>query len=208
MTHQHVWFRMCMAAKLALVGAVAAGFMALASPGQAVTLNDTLADGPISTSVPVGSFGIGDVLISHRTWSNAFAGQSLDISYTFTADGNASTSSTATALNADPPTQGNFGIANLVLTWIEDATSLVLSSQQFTDANGVLNTSVILAQVLNNAQDYTLRLTGTLLGEGGGYIARVEAVPLPAGLLLFLSGLAGIGFLGRYKARRSEPAAA
>jgi hypothetical protein len=33
-------------------------------------------------------------------------------------------------------------------------------------------------------------------------------IPLPAGLLLFLSGLAGVGFLGRYKARRRETAAA
>ena len=33
-------------------------------------------------------------------------------------------------------------------------------------------------------------------------------VPLPAGLLLFLSGLFGIGFLGRYKVRRGEPASA
>jgi hypothetical protein len=30
-------------------------------------------------------------------------------------------------------------------------------------------------------------------------------VPLPAGLLLFLTGLAGVGFLGRYKAKRREP---
>jgi hypothetical protein len=196
------------AAKVALVGVVAAGFMALSSPVHAATINDTLAEGPVSTNVLVGSFGIGDVLISHRSWSDAFAGQSLDISYLFTASGNSGTSSTATSLNADPPNQGDFGIANLVLTWIDDATNAILSSQQFTDANGVLNTSVILAQVLTNTKDYTLRLTGTLLGDGGGYIARVEAIPLPAGLLLFLSGLAGIGFLGRYKAKRSEPAAA
>lgn len=32
----------------------------------------------------------------------------------------------------------------------------------------------------------------------------IDPIPLPAGLLLFLSGLAGIGFLGRFKARRSE----
>ena len=151
---------------------------------------------------------LGLVRTGDRTWSDGFAGQALDISYLFTASGSSGTSSTATALNADPLSQGDFGIANLVLTWIDDATNAILSSQQFTDASGVLDTSVILAQVLTNAQDYTLQLTGTLLGEGGGYIARVEAIPLPAGFLLFLSGLAGIGFLGRYKARRKEPAAA
>jgi hypothetical protein len=30
-------------------------------------------------------------------------------------------------------------------------------------------------------------------------------IPLPAGLILFLTGLAGVGFLGRYKAKRREP---
>ena len=35
-----------------------------------------------------------------------------------------------------------------------------------------------------------------------------QHIPLPAGLLLFLSGLAGIGVLGRYKAKQSAPAAA
>ena len=33
-------------------------------------------------------------------------------------------------------------------------------------------------------------------------------IPLPAGLVLFLSGLAGVGFLGRYKAKRQELKAA
>jgi hypothetical protein len=47
--------------------------------------------------------------------------------------------------------------------------------------------------------------------EGGGLsgalgFGTTSVVPLPAGLLLFLTGLAGIGFLGRYKAkRRREP---
>lgn len=35
----------------------------------------------------------------------------------------------------------------------------------------------------------------------------INPIPLPAGLVLFLSGLAGVGFLGRYKAKRRELAA-
>ena len=46
-------------------------------------------------------------------------------------------------------------------------------------------------------------------GQSDGFINNpLDPVPLPAGLLLFLSGLAGIGFLGRFKATRSEPATA
>ncbi len=46
------------------------------------------------------------------------------------------------------------------------------------------------------------------LWAGVSNIYAFNVIPLPAGLLLFLSGLAGIGFLGRYKAKRSEPAEA
>ena len=206
MMYQRKWFRVPDFLKLALASAVVSGLVAFANPVHAATINDIDTNGAVTDSVGVGAFGIGDILISHRSWDSAFAGDSLDITYVFTASGDSSTASTATALNPTPPTQGNFGIANLILTWA-DGTG-ILSSQQFTDANGVLNTSVVLTQVLTDTKNFTLQLTGTLLEAGGGYIVRVEAIPLPAGLLLFLSGLAGIGFLGRYKARRQEPAVA
>ena len=46
-------------------------------------------------------------------------------------------------------------------------------------------------------------------GQRSGWIpGDPQVIPLPAGLVLFLSGLAGIGFLGRYKAARREAAAA
>lgn len=50
---------------------------------------------------------------------------------------------------------------------------------------------------------------GATSGAGPDIDFRIEAtsvVPLPAGLLLFLTGLAGVGFLGRYKSRQAEPA--
>jgi len=46
------------------------------------------------------------------------------------------------------------------------------------------------------------------LWAGVSNIYAFNVIPLPAGFLLFLSGLAGIGFLGRYKAKRSAPAEA
>lgn len=44
-------------------------------------------------------------------------------------------------------------------------------------------------------------------GESAQFVNSPTPIPLPTGLVLFLSGLAGIGFLGRYKARRRELAA-
>jgi hypothetical protein len=204
MTYQNKWLRVVDSLKLALAGAVMAGFVAFSTQVHAATINDTDSNGLTTDTLNVGLFGIGDTFISHRTWDNAFSGQSLDITFLFTASGDSSTNSTATTLNANPPEQGNYGIANLVLTWADGGG--ILSSEQFTDANGVLNTSLILTQVLTDTKNFTLQLTGTLLDRGGGFIVRVEAIPLPAGLLLFLSGLAGIGFLGRYKAKRREAA--
>ena len=206
MTFQSKWHHVFGSLKLALAGTVVAGLVAFAIPAHATTINDTAADGLTTDTRNVGLFGVGDILISHRSWDDAFAGQNLDVTYLFTASGDSSTNSTATTLNSNPPATGNYGIANLVLTWADG--DGFLSSQQFTDAAGVLDDTVILSQILTDNKFFTLRLTGTLLDLGGGYIVRVEAIPLPAGLLLFLSGLAGIGFLGRYKARRREPAAA
>jgi hypothetical protein len=204
MSYQSEWIQVPGFLKLALASAVLTGLVAFATPVHAVTINDNDSNGLVADVLNVGAFGIGDFLISHRSWDDTFAGDILDITYIFTASGDSSTRSTATALNPNPPAQGNFGIANLILTWADGGG--ILSSQQFTDANGVLDTSLILTQVLTDTKNFTLQLTGTLLNAGGGFIVRVEAIPLPAGLLLFLSGLAGIGFLGRYKARRHEPA--
>lgn len=203
MTYQSKWLQVKASLKLAFAGAVVAGLVAVAPPAHAITIDE---------DVDVGSFGVGDVYIDDRSWNSTFGNDILDITYNFTASGDSSTNSTATSLNPDPTieVQSGYGIANLILTWLDGAGD-ILSQQQFTNANGVLNTSVALTQVLTNTKNFSLQLTGTLLEQGGGYITRVSAVapiPLPAGLLLFLSGLAGVGFLGRYKAKRHEPAVA
>jgi hypothetical protein len=44
-----------------------------------------------------------------------------------------------------------------------------------------------------------------LSGDSDAFINNPPPpIPLPAGLVLFLSGLAGVGFLGRYKSKRQE----
>jgi hypothetical protein len=46
---------------------------------------------------------------------------------------------------------------------------------------------------------------GKITGPHIDFLVEASVVPLPAALVLFLSGLAGIGFLGRYNAKRREP---
>jgi len=46
-------------------------------------------------------------------------------------------------------------------------------------------------------QTISLAVTGDVLQEGATYGVRIAAVPVPAPLLLFISALLGLGFLGR-----------
>ena len=61
-----------------------------------------------------------------------------------------------------------------------------------------LNACLALALVID---------TGTFLGDNLSHLTFYDTpstVPLPAGLLLFMTGLAGVGFLGRYKTKRRK----
>jgi hypothetical protein len=78
----------------------------------------------------------------------------------------------------------------------------VILAEAFTDFDSVI------AALLSGDLRIGLHVQGLLGGGSQSYISTPTPVPLPAGLLLFLSGLAGVGFLGRYKARRRETAAA
>lgn len=73
--------------------------------------------------------------------------------------------------------------------------------------NGKSFADTILALI---SGELRIGLHVTSIGALGGSESYVNnpppAIPLPAGLVLFLSGLAGIGVLGRYKAMRPEQA--
>jgi hypothetical protein len=112
---------------------------------------------------------------------------------------------TAIALNSNPPQQGGFGIANLTITWLNGVTQF--AQLVVTDAAGVvINTSAKLLFALTGPNnDLHVKVTGTGLGSGGGYILNVSTVPLPPALLLFGSGLLGLTLLGRRRRRSSGP---
>lgn len=48
-------------------------------------------------------------------------------------------------------------------------------------------------------QDIALNVTGEALADGATYGVRISAVPLPAPLVLLVTALVGMGFLGRRK---------
>ena len=69
--------------------------------------------------------------------------------------------------------------------------------------NGVLSPAILLASLVPS-DDFSVRLTGFRLANGGSYSAVFDAsTPLPPALLLFGTALAGMGFLGRRR-RKSE----
>jgi hypothetical protein len=79
---------------------------------------------------------------------------------------------------------------------------LLILATAFTDFNS------IIAGLMSGDLRIGLHVQALSDGASETYINTPTPIPLPAGLLLFLSGLAGVGFLGRYKARRRETAAA
>jgi hypothetical protein len=95
--------------------------------------------------------------------------------------------------DSDPPVEPN---------GINPGEWLLILATAFTDFNS------IIAALMSGDLRIGLHVIGLSDGQSETYITNPTPVPLPAGLLLFLSGLAGVGFLGRYKARRQEPAVA
>jgi hypothetical protein len=96
------------------------------------------------------------------------------------------------ASTLNPDGKNSLGIGDLKFKWTAFPTTV-----QFTDAAGLLNTSLTLAATLLPATTYHLIVTGTALANGGSYYFSVAATPLPAALVLFGSGLVGLGLLGR-----------
>jgi len=132
------------------------------------------------------------------------AGVDINNQYNFTSSG-LSTTTTAVALNSNPPAQGgNFGIKNLHIEWFDSANA-TLGGLDITDSLGVvIDASAFLSVSLPPAVlAYHLLVTGKSL-VGGSYILNVSVpgdrqsdLPLPPALLLFGSALLGLTALGR-----------
>ena len=105
---------------------------------------------------------------------------------------------TSFSADSDPPVAPN-GV-NSSTEWLTIVFNLV-AGMTFTDTIAALISGELRLGM-------HVQAIGTS-GDSDGFINNpLDPVPLPAGLLLFLSGLAGIGSLGRFKAKRSEAATA
>jgi len=124
------------------------------------------------------------------------AGAQFDNYYAFTTTVSLGTITTSSVLEADPVSNGPFGVAGLTIEWLG-----LGSSAAFTDSNGVLNSTARLVAALTSGGPYILHVFGTALADGGLYSLRLTTstsespspVPLPPTILLLgtvLSGLA------------------
>ena len=195
MSCETIWRRLCVGAKLGLGAAVMAGFVALSTPAQAVTING-FGMAPNSTAL----LSIGDVFAAEVRGDAIDGAGSFFLG--FTATSNLVTVETNTLNPLD-------GFVDPFIQWntAADGSGTTLASLDGATLNGGGLTTLVL-NILAGDTRYLIVSWADITENLSNWDVRVEAVPLPAGLLLFLSGLAGIGFLGRYKAKRREPAVA
>lgn len=124
--------------------------------------------------------------------------------------------STATALDIDPPAQGSdFGVANLTLTWMTGGLAPIASYVVTDNFGSIIDATASLALTLFAPGPYYLSVMGTALANGGDFSillrtgpARAVETPLPPAVILFGSALVGLMMLKRRRSRRATEFAA
>jgi hypothetical protein len=198
MTHLTNLRQIYAGARLGLGAAIIAGIMAVSGHGQAATITGSLAGAQ-------GGAPIIDLLGGPYDFNAGFTGADPAGSFTFNFQ---NTSGSALVLSLVNATIGQS--ASLFFTGGVQTTFGALlhnTAEKALDAfslQALLNPGDLIALVFN----YGDPVSPNQAGPDIDFNIEASVVPLPAGLLLFLSGLFGIGFLGRYKVRRGEPAAA
>lgn len=98
----------------------------------------------------------------------------------------------------------DIGIADLTFTVHDETNGTVLNETALTGSDGFAFAGFESGFNFNGVWpapiDLTLSVSGTALAKGGSYAATlspVTAIPLPAPVVLFVSALVGLGFLGR-----------
>ncbi|RVU34096.1 hypothetical protein EOI86_23560 [Hwanghaeella grinnelliae] len=93
------------------------------------------------------------------------------------------------------------GIRDLTFTIFDVTNGNTLSDVTLTDANGFalpgFEGGFNFVGTWPAPIDLTLTISGTALAIDGSYSATLRPIPLPAPLVLFVSALVGLGFLGR-----------
>lgn len=221
----------CVAFAFASTSGLAFGSTITVSPGNPITRTNSYTNTSANTVVP-GNATINDVTANPAggyTYSNGFGAPQTPITgtsgtysfyddYVFSILGSQADSITSTINLAS----GGFNIdlKNLdvqLFNFSNSNTLPYLSGNGMGDADGVTSvkisaggtgtTEVLRTTSPLNAGTYVLQVRGLVDGSNGGTYTgslNIAPVPLPAAGLLLLSGLAGLGFMGR---RRRESVA-
>jgi hypothetical protein len=164
----------------------------LISPGNSYTLN------------PAGSFYNAQV-------TSTAAGPITDF-YTFTVTQDEEVTAQLSVVFAPPQTTDGVtsGIDNAEVAWFKGA--IAGPSQFYTDSTGnsIVGPNLTVFLVPGT---YTVEVLGSYLGAGSEYQlglgvqaregGRDSFAPLPAGIILFASGLGGLGLFGRRRRKKS-----
>ena len=189
--------QICAGARLGLGAAMVAGIMAVSGPSQAATITGTLAGFE-------GGAPVVDLLAGPYDFNAGFTDADTAGSFTFNFQ---NTSGSAILLSLVNATIGQS--ASLFFTGGVDTTFGALvhnTAEKALDAfslQALVNPGDLISLVFSFGDPVSPNAAGPDID----FNIEASVVPLPAGLLLFLSGLFGIGFLGRYKVKRGEPAA-
>lgn len=190
--------RVCVGARFGLGAAIVAGIMAVSGPSHAATITGTLAGFQ-------GGAPVIDLLAGPYDFNAGFTGADSAGTFTFNFEN----------------TSGSAILLSLVNATIGQSNSLFFTSGVGTTFGALVHNTAekaldafSLSALLNPGDlislvfDFGDPVSPNQAGPDIDFNIEASVVPLPAGLLLFLSGLFGIGFLGRFKVRRGEPAAA
>lgn len=218
MTSKSAWHRVVKGAKLGLGAVVVAGVVAFSGSGHAATFTGNLGDPSAEQPGALQAYD-GDptiLLPGAYTFGSSYVGGDAGRTLTF---------------NFQNPSDSLMVLTLLNITILQSAGTSDADAQFFTGGvdtfwglNGLTqigdtaekesalfqNIKTTLAPLEMISLVFTFGDVVAPVGGGTDIDFNIAAsvVPLPAGLVLFLSGLAGIGFLGRYKAKRREPAVA
>ncbi len=185
-------------ARLGLGAAIVTGIMAVSSSGHAATITGSLAGS--ESGVPVI-----DLLAGPYDFNAGFTGADPAGSFTFNFQNTSGTAIVLSIVNATIGQSNSLfftdGVQTIFGALVHNTAEKALDAFSL---QALLNPGDLISLIFS----YGDPVSPNQAGPDIDFNIEASVVPLPAGLLLFLSGLFGIGFLGRYKTRRGKPAAA
>lgn len=124
-------------------------------------------------------------------------GTDVKLSQDLTSSGSFRTNQAVDIVGSGPNAPTDTGVNG---TWTIGVGTITFNISNFFALSGIPTTGLTLAWAMTCANDIILAQVAIPGND-------IPQVPLPAGLLLLLSGLTGLGFMGRFRVRKSGAAA-